>query len=184
MSVVRNRNGHLYFLLLVLTRNEHLAETGRLGAEAVADVSLVVEGLKLAMNRERPNEGNGQGGFWPHGTRSDELDGSFPSGHAAASFALARVIASEYPSKPVQLAAYAFVLAISASRVTSRQHFPSDVLVGGTFGYLIGGYVVSTFTSLRIHVTSVTARWFQLRLLFAQLLGSRAASRSSVGIFA
>jgi hypothetical protein len=23
MSVVRNRNGHLYFLLLVLTRNEH-----------------------------------------------------------------------------------------------------------------------------------------------------------------
>jgi hypothetical protein len=26
--------------------------------------------------------------------------------------------------------------------VTARQHFPSDVLVGGTFGYLIGGYVV------------------------------------------
>jgi hypothetical protein len=52
------------------------------------------------------------------------------------------VIASEYPSKPVQFAAYAFALAISASRVTGRQHFPSDVLVGGTFGYLIGGYVV------------------------------------------
>jgi hypothetical protein len=131
----------LYFLGLG-THNEHLAETGRLGAEAVADASLVVEGLKLATNRERPNEGNGRGGFWPHGTRSYELDGSFPSGHAAASFALARVIASEYPSKPVQLAAYAFALAISASRVTSRQHFPSDVLVGGTFGYLIGGYVV------------------------------------------
>jgi membrane-associated phospholipid phosphatase len=40
------------------------------------------------------------------------------------------------------VAAYAFALAISASRVTARQHFPSDVLVGGTFGYLIGGYVV------------------------------------------
>jgi membrane-associated phospholipid phosphatase len=131
----------LYFLGLG-THNEHLAETGRLGAEAVIDATLVVEALKLATNRERPNEGNGQGGFWPHGTRSYELDGSFPSGHAAASFALARVIASEYPSKPVQLAAYAFALAISASRVTSRQHFPSDVLVGGTFGYLIGGYVV------------------------------------------
>ena len=33
-------------------------------------------------------------------------------------------------------------LAVSASRVTAREHFPSDVLVGGTFGYLIGGYVV------------------------------------------
>jgi membrane-associated phospholipid phosphatase len=131
----------LYFLGLG-THNEHLAETGRLGAEAVIDSLFVVEALKLATNRERPNEGNGQGGFWPHGTRSYELDGSFPSGHATESFALARVIASEYPSKPVQIAAYAFALAISTSRVTARQHFPSDVLVGGTFGYLIGGYVV------------------------------------------
>jgi membrane-associated phospholipid phosphatase len=131
----------LYFIGLG-THNAHVAETGRLGAEAVIDATLVVEALKLATNRERPNEGNGQGGFWPHGTRSYEVDGSFPSGHAAESFALARVIASEYPSKPVQLAAYAFALAISASRVTARQHFPSDVLVGGTVGYLIGGYVV------------------------------------------
>jgi membrane-associated phospholipid phosphatase len=131
----------LYFLGLG-THNEHLAETGRLGAEAVVDSVLVVAALKLATNRERPNEGNGQGGFWPHGTRSYELDGAFPSGHATESFALARVIASEYPSKPVQVAAYAFALAISASRVTARQHFPSDVLVGGTLGYLIGGYVV------------------------------------------
>ena len=26
--------------------------------------------------------------------------------------------------------------------MTARKHFPSDVLVGSTFGYLIGGYVV------------------------------------------
>ena len=131
----------VYFLGLG-THNEHLVETGRLGGEAVIDSLLVVEALKLATNRERPKEGNGRGGFWPHGSRSYELDGSFPSGHAAESFALARVIASEYPSKPVQIAAYTFALAISAGRVTARQHFPSDVLVGGTFGYLIGGYVV------------------------------------------
>jgi membrane-associated phospholipid phosphatase len=131
----------LYFLGLG-THNEHLAETGRLGAEAIVDSLLVVEAMKLATNRERPNEGNGRGGFWPHGTRSYELDGSFPSGHAAESFALARVIASEYRSKPVQVAAYVFAVAISVSRVTARQHFPSDVLVGGTVGYLIGGYVV------------------------------------------
>ncbi len=131
-----------FYFLGLGTHKQHLAETGRLGAEAVLDSFLVVEALKLATNRERPNEGNGQGGFWPHSTRSYELDGSFPSGHATETFALARVIASEYPSKPVQVAAYAFALAISASRVTARQHFPSDVLVGGTFGYLIGGYVV------------------------------------------
>src|SRR3989454_10826683 len=73
------------FPYTTLFRSEHLAETGRLGAEAIIDSLLVVNALKLATNRERPNEGNGQGGFWPHGTRSYEVDGSFPSGHAAES---------------------------------------------------------------------------------------------------
>jgi membrane-associated phospholipid phosphatase len=131
----------LYFLGIA-KHNEHLAETGRLGAEAVLDASIVTEGIKLATNRERPYQGLGQGGFWPHGTGSYSVDGSFPSGHAAASWALARVIASQYHSWPVQIGAYAFALAISASRVTAREHFPSDVLVGATFGYLIGGYVL------------------------------------------
>lgn len=133
--------GGLY-LLGAATHNDHLAETGRLGEEAIVNSLLVVEALKLATNRERPNEGNGRGGFWPHGTRSYESDGAFPSGHAAATFAFARVVASEYPSKRVRLAAYALALAVSACRVTAREHFPSDVLVGGTLGYLIGGYVV------------------------------------------
>jgi len=133
--------GGLYVLGLA-KHNDHLAETGRLGEEAMLNSFLVVEALKLATNRERPNEGNGRGGFWPHGTRSYDPDSSFPSGHAAATFAFARVLASEYPSKRMQVAAYLFALAVSASRVTAREHFPSDVLVGGTFGYLIGGYVV------------------------------------------
>ena len=123
-----------------LTHNDHLAETGRLGAEAVIDASLVAEALKLATNRERPDEGNGTGGFWAHGTRT--FSDSFPSGHAIGSWALARVVASEYPNKPTQIAAYAFATAISMSRVTSKKHFPSDALVGSVFGYLIGGYVV------------------------------------------
>jgi len=123
-----------------LTHNDHLAETGRLGTEAVIDASLVAEALKLATNRERPDEGNGTGGFWPHGTRT--FSDSFPSGHAIGSWALARVIAAEYPNTLTQIGVYTFATAISVSRVTSRKHFPSDALVGSVFGYLIGGYVV------------------------------------------
>jgi membrane-associated phospholipid phosphatase len=123
-----------------LTHNDHLAETGRLGTEAVIDATLVAEALKLATNRERPDEGNGTGGFWPHGTRS--FSDSFPSGHAIGSWALARVIAAEYPNKPIQIGVYAFATTISVSRVTSQKHFPSDALVGSVLGYLIGGYVV------------------------------------------
>ena len=123
-----------------LTHNDHLAETGRLGAEAVIDASLVAEALKLATNRQRPDEGTGTGGFWAQGTRT--FSDSFPSGHAIGSWALARVVASEYPNKPTQIGVYALATAISVSRVTARKHFPSDALVGSVFGYLIGGYVV------------------------------------------
>jgi len=131
--------GSLYFIGR-LTHNDHLAETGRLGTEAVIDATLVAEALKLATNRERPDEGNGSGGFWAHGTRT--FSDSFPSSHAIGSWALARVIASEYPNKLTQVGVYTFATAVSVSRVTALKHFPSDALVGSVFGYLIGGYVV------------------------------------------
>jgi membrane-associated phospholipid phosphatase len=51
------------------------------------------------------------------------------------------VIAAEYPGILPKVGAYCFATAISISRVTGRNHFPSDALVGTTFGYLIGGYV-------------------------------------------
>ena len=136
---VLGASGAIYAIGRV-THNDHLAETGRLGAEAIIDATLVSEAIKLATNRERPDEGNGTGGFWPHGTRSHS--DSFPSGHAIESWAFARVIASEYPNKLTQVGVYTFATAISISRVTSRRHFPSDALVGSVFGYLIGGYVI------------------------------------------
>jgi membrane-associated phospholipid phosphatase len=123
------------------THNEHLTETGRLAGEAIADAALVGEVLKLATNRQPVDTGNGQGGFWPHGTSSFVVSSSFPSGHAITTWAMARVIASEYPKKPLQITVYAFATAISLCRVTGRAHFPSDVVVGSAFGYLIGGYV-------------------------------------------
>jgi len=169
--------GGLYFFGLA-KNNDHLAETGRLGEEAMVNSFLVVEALKLATNRERPNEGNGRGGFWPRGTSSYQTDGSFPSGHAAATFAFARVLALEYPSKRVQIPAYLFALAVSASRVTAREHFPSDVLVGGTFGYLIGGYLfrhhargeqVSGFSAAPLIQASTRTYGLQLRFTRAQV---------------
>jgi membrane-associated phospholipid phosphatase len=134
--------GAVIYLTGSLRHDDHLQETGRLSVEAVINATIVAEGFKLASNRDRPNQGNGQGGFWPRGAASYRLNSSFPSGHGAASWAMARVIASEYPKSWVRVAAYGFATAISVSRVTERQHFPSDALVGSTFGYLIGGYVV------------------------------------------
>jgi PAP2 superfamily len=134
--------GAALYLIGLGTHNQHLAETGRLGAEAVIDTSLVVVALKVATNRQRLGTDNNQGQFWPHGTNSFETNSSFPSGHAASAWAMARVVAAEYPSKKVRIAAYALATVVSVSRVTGRDHFPSDVLIGSAFGYLIGGFVI------------------------------------------
>jgi membrane-associated phospholipid phosphatase len=126
-----------------LTHNERMRETALLSAEALADSGIVQGLLKVTTQRERPTQNNGEfriddarGRFWSGG-------GSFPSGHAMSAWALASVFAARYPDKPaVKYGAYGLAVLISASRLSARQHFPSDVLVGAVFGYLIGRYVV------------------------------------------
>ena len=54
---------------------------------------------------------------------------------------LAAVLAGEYPSKWMQVGVYTVASGVSLTRVLGQEHFPSDVLVGGTAGWLIGHYV-------------------------------------------
>jgi membrane-associated phospholipid phosphatase len=89
-------------------------------------------------------------------SRDYSLNSAFSSGHAATSWALARVIAAEYPGWLTKVGVYGFATAISASRITARQHFPSDVVVGSTFGYLIGGYVIRHHSSANQDAPSYT----------------------------
>ena len=113
------------------THNDKLAETGRLSTDAALQTQLIISGLKLMSRRVRPNGENNQ---------------SFPSGHAATSFAFASVIAHEYHDKPmVVVGAYSFATAISLSRIGGLNHFPSDVIIGATIGELIGRYLVHRY---------------------------------------
>lgn len=119
-----------------LTQNDRAREAGLLGLVSLIHSNIVVGVLKLATNRERPDMHRGDGRFWAGGK-------SFPSGHAVQTWALAAVIAEEYRDKPlVRFGAYGLATAVSVSRFTGRKHSPSDVVVGGALGYLIGRYVV------------------------------------------
>jgi membrane-associated phospholipid phosphatase len=111
-------------------------ETGILGGEAMVDGLVVDEALKYVFQRQRPFEVNSTGRFF-QGTSHD----SFPSAHATLTFAFASVLAHEYPGWLTKVLAYGGASAISAARVTGKQHFPSDVFVGATMGYLIGEHV-------------------------------------------
>jgi Capsule assembly protein Wzi/PAP2 superfamily len=112
------------------SHNNHQRETGFLSGEAAIDSFVVTESLKYLFQRQRPYEGNGAGHFFHGGT-------SFPSEHAAAAWSIAGIIAHEYPGRLPKFLAYGLATAVSLSRIKSRDHFPSDVLVGSGIGWLI-----------------------------------------------
>ena len=125
----------LMFIGSSFTYAPHGRETALLSGEAVADSLVVSEAMQYAFSRERPETDNNQGKFFQN------TGYSFPSNHAIAAWSLASVLGQEYPGVWSRLAVYSAASAVSIARVVGEQHFPSDVLVGSAFGYLIGHYV-------------------------------------------
>ncbi|MGB9071634.1 MAG: capsule assembly Wzi family protein [Terriglobales bacterium] len=114
-----------------LTHNDHLSETGFLSGEAALNSTLVAYAFKEATRRERPYQGNGNGNFFQGGS-------SFPSEHAAIAWSVASVVAHEYPGTLTQIGAYGLASAVTLTRVTGKQHFPSDVVIGSALGWYLG----------------------------------------------
>jgi hypothetical protein len=135
LAVAGGSTAGLYFLGWT-KGDRQMRETGVLAGEAMVDGLVVDEVLKYAFQRQRPIEGNAAGHFFQTGSQN-----SFPSAHATMAFAFASVLAHEYPGWLTQTLAYGGAAAISLARVAGNQHFPSDIFVGGTFGYLIGRQV-------------------------------------------
>ncbi len=115
--------------------HSYLRDTGfkalaAMGAAGTADLA-----LKVAFDRQFPYTPNSTGKFWGGGR-------AFPSGHSATSFAFAAVIAHRYPkNKWVKWGAYALATGVSLSRYPAKKHYPSDILVGATLGYVTGTYL-------------------------------------------
>ena len=89
-------------------------------AQIITEV--LVEPLKLATHRERPDGSNHM---------------SFPSGHAAVTFAAATVIERHLGWKRSVLG-YAIASYVAASRLHDNRHYLSDVLFGAAVGSIAG----------------------------------------------
>jgi PAP2 superfamily len=121
----------------LLKDDAHARETGIVSSEALASSVVVEEVTKIIFRRERPLYNNAAGDFFSNASANR----SFPSSHSMLAWTLAPIIAGEYPSKWVQAGAYSVASGVSLTRVLGQEHFPTDVLVGGIAGWLIGNYV-------------------------------------------
>jgi undecaprenyl-diphosphatase len=98
-------------------------------AVALADWSAT--GLKALFDRERPPLRYAE----PDPLVRTPHDGSFPSGHAATSFAAATILSFAFP----RFAPFLFVLAaaVAWSRVYVGVHYPLDIVGGAVLGVLV-----------------------------------------------
>jgi hypothetical protein len=87
---------------------------------------LLVQPIKFATHRERPDGSNHQ---------------SFPSGHAAITFATATVIERHLGWRK-SLLGYAIASYVAASRLHDNRHYLSDVIFGAAVGSIAGLTVV------------------------------------------
>lgn len=102
---------------------------------AVFSSDLIALVLKRITDRPRPSVTYAE----PEALVRTPLDHSFPSGHAATSFAAATLFARFDRRAAVPL--FALAAAIAWSRVYVGVHYPLDVLGGAVLGVLVGTLV-------------------------------------------
>jgi membrane-associated phospholipid phosphatase len=121
--------------------HEYPRETGMLVAEAGADAVITEQIIKLVTWRDRPTVDNQHGPFFQSGAG---FNSSFPSMHSVVAWSTASVLADRYPSIWMKIVVYSLAAGVGVTRIVGQQHFPSDVLIGGASGWLIGHYVTRT----------------------------------------
>ncbi|MCE9685572.1 phosphatase PAP2 family protein [Shewanella sp. AS16] len=103
-------------------------------SKAAVSSRLVVEGLKYAIDKQRPDASG---------------DDSFPSGHAADSFMAASFIQQRYGWQ-YGLPAYIGAAYVGYTRVASDQHYLEDVLAGAAIGTLAGWYFTQPYKGINL----------------------------------
>ena len=140
---IGNRLGHgstlviisVVFLLAGYTLKQHqLKQIGVQTLLAHGIAGLITQIIKHAIGRPRPRMAHQD--HWQIGPSFQSGLDAFPSGHSAASFAVAAVIARHYPR--LAYVVYGGAAFVAFSRIIKGSHFPSDACVGALLGYVIG----------------------------------------------
>jgi hypothetical protein len=115
------------------TEHRHARETGELELETLINTFLIYTPMQLIFARQRPDEGNGRGDFFKH----HAVNTSFPGGHAMFTWAMASVLADEYPKPWARVLSYGAAFTVTFTRFMARDHWSSDMFLGTGLGLAI-----------------------------------------------
>jgi hypothetical protein len=118
------------FSTYLVGRKRHIGWVRHLGMDLIEATLLsegITQGLKVAIRRDRPLRADG--------SRANGY--SFPSGHAAVTFATATVFQQHFGWKAA-VPTYLVASYVAMSRLHDERHFASDVMAGATEGIIIG----------------------------------------------
>lgn len=137
--------------------------------ESLVTSGVWTEVLKNVTRRERPREVDGRASDWtgPGTMFADDAVGggllSFPSGHSTGGWAVATVLAHQYPSRGiVPVAAYGAAAMMSYSRMVVDAHWLSDVTIGALIGFGCARQVISAHEEKQAAATD--AKGWQLNM--------------------
>jgi undecaprenyl-diphosphatase len=143
------------FLLTGLVLSRRVAfVTGLDTLVAHGIIALLVQTLKHLIGRPRPRLSHLH--MLPAGPSFESGWDSFPSGHSAAAFAIAAVIAARCPRTGWIALIGAGLVAIS--RVITGSHFPSDILAGVLLGLTVGVVVANPLAQWRVSIQRLLSR--------------------------
>ena len=129
--VSKTGDGYLYFALALLVFLSDQIQGANFFYTALLAFAFEVPiyiGLKNVVKRHRPF--NKLDAFTSHIAPSDKF--SMPSGHTAAAFVFASLVAHFFPE--LALFAYCWASLIGMARVLLGVHFPGDILAGALLG--------------------------------------------------
>jgi membrane-associated phospholipid phosphatase len=112
--------------------DSRMQNMGLISLESIAGAAALSIGTKRIVSRARPSEELG-----PWKRTADKSNASFPSNHSIVAFAAVTPFAQEYDAPWL----YGLAALSSMGRVADRQHWMSDVVGGGVFGYAVGTWL-------------------------------------------